>query len=246
LTTSTPSSRRGDAGADAGAEGAAALADRLGHTFADIGLLQHALAHRSWCGEQEGGAPSNERLEFLGDAVLGLVVARYSYELYPHFPEGKLAKVRSAVVNARVLAQVAERLGVGEVLLLGRGEEASGGRTKASILSDAFEAILGAIYLDAGWDAAELLVLRELRDAITRAAKEPDDFDHKSRLQEKAVHDGEGTPRYVVVGSGPDHERAYEAEVFVAGTRLGVGAGRSKKDAEQEAARNAWEGLQNA
>ena len=242
LTTSTPSSRRGDAGA----EGAARLAARLGHDFGDISLLQHALAHRSWCGEQEGGAPSNERLEFLGDAVLGLIVARYSYERYPHFPEGMLAKVRSAVVNARVLAQVAERLGVGEVLLLGRGEETSGGREKASILADAFEAILGAVYLDAGWDAAEILVLRELRDAITRAADEPNDFDHKSRLQEKAVHDGGGTPHYVVVGSGPDHERAYEAEVFVAGTRLGVGVGRSKKDAEQEAARNAWEGLQNA
>jgi ribonuclease III len=242
LTTSTPSSRRGDAGA----EGAAELAERLGHTFSDISLLQHALAHRSWCGEQEGGAPSNERLEFLGDAVLGLIVARYSYERYPHFPEGMLAKVRSAVVNARVLAQVAERLDVGEVLLLGRGEETSGGRQKASILADAFEAILGAVYLDAGWDAAEILVLRELRDAITRAANEPDDFDHKSRLQEKAVHDGEGTPRYVVVGSGPDHDRSYQAEVFVAGTRLGVGMGRSKKDAEQEAARNAWEGLQNA
>ena len=234
---STPSSRRGDAGA----EGAAELADRLGHTFSDISLLQHALAHRSWCGEQEGGAPSNERLEFLGDAVLGLVVANDCYARYPTFPEGKLAKVRSAVVNARVLAQVAERLGVGDVLLLGRGEETSGGRLKASILADAFEAILGAIYLDAGWDAAELLVLRELRDAITRAAAEPDDFDHKSRLQEKAVRDGEGTPRYVVVGSGPDHDRAYVAEVFVAGTRLGEGAGRSKKDAEQEAARNAWE-----
>jgi ribonuclease-3 len=235
---STPSSRRGDAGA----AGAAELAERLGHTFRDISLLQHALAHRSWCGEQEGGAPSNERLEFLGDAVLGLVVARYSYEEYPHFPEGQLAKVRSAVVNARVLAQVAERLGVGDVLLLGRGEESSGGRSKASILADAFEAILGAIYLDAGWDAAELLVLRELRDAITHAGQEPDDFDHKSRLQEKAVRNGEGTPRYVIVGSGPDHDRAYVAEVFVAGERIGVGQGRSKKDAEQEAARNAWEG----
>jgi ribonuclease-3 len=242
LTTSTPSSRAGDAGA----EGAAALAERLGHTFGDIGLLQHALAHRSWCGEQEGGAPSNERLEFLGDAVLGLVVARYSYEKYPHFPEGMLAKVRSAVVNARVLAQVAEHLGIGDVLLLGRGEEASGGRSKASILADAFEAVLGAVYLDAGWDAAELLILRELRDAITRAGAEPDDFDHKSRLQERAVHDGSGTPRYVVVGSGPDHDRAYVAEVFVGGTLCGAGEGRSKKDAEQEAARTAWEALTDA
>jgi ribonuclease III len=222
------------------------LAERLGHTFDDISLLQHALAHRSWCGEQEGGAPSNERLEFLGDAILGLVVARYSFERYPDFPEGMLAKVRSAVVNARVLAQVAEGLGVGEVLLLGRGEEASGGRSKASILADAFEAILGAVYLDAGWDAAETLILRELSEAISRAGAEPDDFDHKSRLQERAVHRGQGTPRYVVVGSGPDHDRAYLAEVFVAGTCVGTGVGRSKKDAEQEAARSAWEGLSDA
>jgi ribonuclease III len=238
LTTSTPSSRRGD--------GPAALADRLGHTFDDISLLEHALAHRSWCGEQDGGAPSNERLEFLGDAVLGLVVAQYSYERYPYFPEGMLAKVRSAVVNARVLAQVAEGLGVGDELLLGKGEEASGGRGKASILADAFEAILGAVYLDAGWDAAEALILRELSDAISRAGAEPDDFDHKSRLQERAVRNGEGTPRYVVVGSGPDHDRSYVAEVFVAGALVGEGAGRSKKDAEQAAARNAWEALLNA
>ncbi len=242
MTTSTPSSR----GVEAGAEGAANLAERLGHTFGDLSLLQHALAHRSWCGEQEGGAPSNERLEFLGDAVLGLVVAGYTYDRYPHFPEGKLAKVRSAVVNARVLAQVAAGLGVGEVLLLGRGEEGSGGRTKASILADAFEAILGAVYLDAGWDAAQQLVLRELGSAIERAGEEPDDFDHKSRLQEKAVRDGEGTPRYVVVGSGPDHDRAYVAEVYLGGTCWGTGEGRSKKDAEQEAARAAWEELTGA
>jgi ribonuclease III len=242
LTTSTPSSR----GVDPGAEGAAALAERLGHSFADLSLLQHALAHRSWCGEQEGGAPSNERLEFLGDAVLGLIVAGYTFERFPDFAEGKLAKVRSAVVNARVLAQVAARLGVGEVLLLGRGEEGSGGRAKASILADAFEAILGSVYLDAGWGASRELVLRELGDAIERAGEEPDDFDHKSRLQEKAVRDGEGTPRYVVVGSGPDHDRVYAAEVFLGGTRWGSGEGRSKKDAEQEAARAAWEGLTSA
>jgi ribonuclease-3 len=242
LTTSTPSSRR----VDAGAEGAAALAERLGHTFGDLSLLQHALAHRSWCGEQDGGAPSNERLEFLGDAVLGLVVARYTYDRYPEFPEGKLAKVRSAVVNARVLAQVAGRLGVGEVLLLGRGEEGSGGRAKASILADAFEAVLGAVYLDAGWEAVQTLVLRELGDAIARAGEEPDDFDHKSRLQERAVRDGEGTPRYIVEGSGPDHDRAYVATVFLGGTMWGTGEGRSKKDAEQEAARAAWEELNGA
>ena len=238
LTTSTPSSSRDDAGA--GAAGAAVLAARLGHSFGDLSLLEHALAHRSWCGEQEGGAPSNERLEFLGDAVLGLVVAEYCFERYPEFPEGKLAKVRSAVVNARVLAMVAGRLGVGDVLLLGRGEEGSGGRLKASILSDAFEAVLGAVYLDAGWDAARAVVLRELGAAIAKAGEEPDDFDHKSRLQEKAVRDGDGTPRYVVAGSGPDHDRAYTAEVFLGGKSWGTGTGRSKKDAEQQAARAAW------
>ncbi len=208
--------------------------------------MQHALAHRSWCGEQEGGAPSNERLEFLGDAVLGLIVAGYTYDHFPDFAEGKLAKVRSAVVNARVLAEVAGRLGVGEVLLLGRGEEGSGGRSKASILADAFEAVLGAVYLDAGWEAAQQLVLRELGEAIERAGQEPDDFDHKSRLQEKAVRDGDGTPRYVVVGSGPDHDRAYVAEVFLGGTLWGTGVGRSKKDAEQQAARAAWEEITGA
>jgi len=242
LTTSTPSSRR----VEAGAEGAAALAERLGHTFGDLSLLQQALAHRSWCGEQEGGAPSNERLEFLGDAVLGLVVAGHTYERFPEFPEGKLAKVRSAVVNARVLAQVADKLGVGDVLLLGKGEESSGGRKKASILADAFEAVLGAVYLEAGWSAVQGLVLRELGDAIERAGEEPDDFDHKSRLQEKAVRDGEGTPRYVVAGSGPDHDRVYVAQVFLGGSCLGTGEGRSKKDAEQEAAKAAWEVLHSA
>jgi len=242
LTTSTPSSRR----VEAGAEGAAALAERLGHAFSDLTLLQQALAHRSWCGEQEGGAPSNERLEFLGDAVLGLVVAGYTYERFPEFAEGKLAKVRSAVVNARVLAQVAARLGMGDVLLLGKGEEGSGGREKASILADAFEAVLGAVYLDAGWAAAQGFVLRELGSAIERAGEEPDDFDHKSRLQEKAVRDGEGTPRYIVVGSGPDHDRAYVAQVFLGGTCMGTGEGRSKKDAEQEAAKAAWEVLHGA
>lgn len=225
---------------DAVAERAAALGMRLGHRFADPGLLRQALSHRSWCGEQEG-VPSNERLEFLGDAVLGLVVAEHSYHRFPDFPEGKLAKLRAAVVNARVLATVAVELGIGEVLLLGKGEEASGGRTKASILADALEAVIGAVYLDAGWAAAQPLVLRLLGERIERAAAEPDVFDHKSRLQELTVRRGEGTPHYVVQGSGPDHDRHYVAEVFVNGARRGTGEGTSKKDAEQEAARTAWQ-----
>jgi ribonuclease III len=226
-------------GVDHGAE---ALALRLGHSFGQPELLHRALAHRSWCGEQDG-EPSNERLEFLGDAVLGLVVAEHSYHQFPDFPEGTLAKLRAAVVNSRVLAEVAEELGIGDVLLLGRGEEASGGRTKASILADSLEAVIGAVYLDAGWDAAGPLVLRLLGDRIERAAAEPDDFDHKSRLQELTVRQGEGTPQYEVRGSGPDHDRHYVAEVFVSGELRGSGEGSSKKDAEQEAARNAWREL---
>lgn len=214
----------------------------IGHRFGDSTLLHQALSHRSWCGEQ-GNAPSNERLEFLGDAVLGLVVAEHTYRHHSEFPEGKLAKVRSAVVNARALAAVAKNLGIGEGLLLGKGEEATGGRGKPSILADALEAVIGAVYIDAGWGAAESLVLRLLGDRIARAAVEPDDFDVKSRLQELTVRRGEGTPRYVVEGSGPDHNRHYVAEAFVAGVKLGTGEGSSKKDAEQEAARVAWREL---
>jgi ribonuclease-3 len=226
-------------------DGAAGLAARLGHRFADPSLLHQALSHRSWCREQDD-APSNERLEFLGDAVLGLVVAEHSYHRFSDFPEGKLAKIRAAVVNARVLADVAEVLGIGDVLLLGKGEEASGGRTKASILADALEAVIGAVYLDADWAGAQPLVLRLLGERIDHAAADPDDFDHKGRLQELTVRRGEGMPRYVVGGSGPEHGRQYEAEVYVNGVLRGTGKGTSKKDAEQEAARTAWQELHDA
>jgi ribonuclease III len=219
------------------------LADRLELRFTDRGLLRQALAHRSWCGEQEIQMPSNERLEFLGDAVLGLVVAEHTFIDYPSFAEGKLAKIRSAVVNSRVLAEIAEELGIGQVLALGKGEESSGGRTKASILADALEAVLGAVYLDAGWSPTRSLILRLLGDRIARAAAEPDDFDHKSRLQEFTVRSGVGLPRYAVQGSGPDHDRQYDAEVYIGGIQRGAGHGTSKKDAEQSAALQAWHEL---
>ncbi len=239
-TTSWRNSGRADAGLVGSVDHRAdLLARRLGRRFSDPTLLFRALSHRSWCGEQDG-ALSNERLEFLGDAVLGLVVAQHSYLAYPEFPEGKLAKVRSAVVNSKVLAEMAEDLGIGEVLLLGKGEEASGGRSKVSILADALEAVIGAVYLDAGWAETGSFVLALLGDRIERAAHEPDDFDHKSRLQELTVRNGAGPPRYSVTGSGPDHDRHYVAEVSVGGTSWGVGQGTSKKDAEQDAARQAW------
>jgi len=251
-TTSWPGSTPTDPSSDdPGATGPASsaedpgrLAERLGYRFEDLGLLRQALSHRSWCGEQ-GQPESNERLEFLGDAVLGLVVAEHSYAAFPGLPEGQLAKIRSAVVNARILAEIANELSLGDNLMLGRGEEASGGRTKVSILADAMEAVIGAVYLDGGWGPARSLVLRLLEQRIAEVADAPDGFDHKSRLQELTVHRGAGQPRYVLQGSGPDHERRYRAEVLVGGVRYGIGEGTSKKDAEQNAARQAYEALQS-
>lgn len=216
--------------------------DLIGHRFADPSLFEQALSHRSWCAEQ-GGLSSNERLEFLGDAVLGLVVAEHTYRTHPDLPEGVLAKVRASVVNTRVLAEVAGELGIGALLRLGRGEDLSGGRRKESILADAAEAVIGAIYLDGGVEDARRFILDQLEDRIEAAIVEPGESDHKSRLQEATVRLGRGVPRYEVNGRGPDHARRYVATVYVAGDHLGIGEGRSKKDAEQEAARLACDAL---
>ena len=218
------------------------LVGRLGFEFDDPGLLNQALSHRSWCAEA-GGMPSNERLEFLGDAVLGLVVAEHCYRSYPELPEGSLAKVRAAVVNTNVLAEVAGELGLGRAVRLGRGEDASGGRQKASILANSVEAVIGAVYLDQGWDAAASLVLRLLGRRIADAAAGPGAEDFKTRLQELVIRRAGELPRYEVDGAGPDHARRYTASVFVSGAAAGRGEGRSKKDAEQAAARAAWQTL---
>ncbi|MDE3087494.1 MAG: ribonuclease III, partial [Acidobacteriota bacterium] len=214
----------------------------LGFEFSDAELLVQALSHRSWCAEA-GGMPSNERLEFLGDAVLGLVVAEHTYRAYPELPEGSLAKVRAAVVNTHVLAEVAVDLDLGEMVLLGRGEAASGGRHKASILANSMEALIGAVYLDQGWEAAAGLVLRLLGPRIAEAAAGPGAEDFKTRLQELVIRRAGELPRYEVDGAGPDHARRYTAAVFVGGRPAGRGEGRSKKDAEQAAARQAWQSL---
>lgn len=212
---------------------------RLGRVFDDPSLLVQAVSHRSWCSEVSG-QPSNERLEFLGDAVLGLIVADHCFRTYPAWAEGDMAQVRAAVVNTNVLAEVAAELSLGEAIRLGRGEATSGGRGKASILADSCEAVIGAIYLDGGWDAAQKFVLEHLGSRISAAAAGPGSDDHKTRLQELVVHMHGHAPRYEVVGSGPDHDRRFTANVFVAGEHVGIGVGRSKKDAEQAAARAAW------
>ena len=210
----------------------------FGYSFVDPRLLELALSHRSWCAER-GGSESNERLEYLGDAVLGLIVADFSFHSFPGMSDGELSKLRASVVNATVLADVARTTGLGEKILLGKGEDLSGGRDKDSILSDVTEAVIGAIYCDGGWSAARSVVLHLLGDRITDARVEPGVSDHKSRLQEVAVQLGHGVPTYEVEGFGPDHARRYVAKVHVAGRCLGSGEGRSKKDAEQAAARAA-------
>jgi ribonuclease-3 len=222
------------------------LADRIGWTFADVELLERSLAHRSWCSEHADDVASNERLEFLGDAVLGLVVTDHIFRTYPDLPEGELAKVRATVVSAAALAEVAVELDLGDALLLGKGEDASGGREKPSILADATEAVIGAVYLDGGWPAASDLVLGLLGDRIAEAAAGPGGQDYKTRLQELAARELESLPTYAVVDDGPDHAKRFFATVHIDGLARGKGEGRSKKQAEQAAARVAWESLRAA
>jgi ribonuclease-3 len=218
------------------------LASRLGWEVRDKELLAQALSHRSWCSENLGRQP-NERLEFLGDAVLGLVVADYLYRNYPELSEGEMAKARAAVVNTASLAAVAGELELGEALLLGKGEDATGGRRKPSILADSLEAVIGAVYLDAGYPAAEAVVLRLFSDRAREAASGPGEDDYKTRLQELCAQANEELPTYRLSSTGPDHAKVFRAEVFVAGRLAGAGVGRSKKEAEQMAARQAWGSL---
>ncbi len=217
----------------------AGLADRLGWKVGNQELFARALAHRSWCAEHPGREP-NERLEFLGDAVLGLVVTDYLYRTYHDLPEGELAKARAAVVNSASLASTARELQLGHALFLGKGEDSSGGRLKLSILADAMEALIGAIYLDAGYAVVKEIVLELLGERLREAARGPGDEDYKTRLQELCAQTYDELPLYRIADSGPDHAKVFQAEVVVRSRSLGRGAGRSKKQAEQMAARYAW------
>ncbi len=215
-----------------------ALAERIGHAFEDLSLLELAMRHRSWCSEN-GSVESNERLEFLGDAVLGLVVTDRLFHSMPDAPEGILARLRAELVNGRTLSEVARGIDLGPTLLLGRGEQSTGGADKASILADALEALIGAVYLDAGMEAARSVVLGLLAGTLT--VVETGEFsDYKSRLQELAAASGVGPPSYDVSETGPDHSKEFTATVELAGAPRGTGAGRSKKEAEQAAAEMAW------
>jgi len=182
-------------------------------------------------------------LEFLGDAVLGVIVTDHIYRAFPELPEGELAKVRAAVVSAAALAEVAAALQLGDALLLGKGEAGSGGREKPSILADALEAVLGAVYLVGGWDAAQLVIMDLLGDRILSASEGPGGQDYKTRLQELVARHFPELPRYAIRDEGPDHAKQFFAEVRVDGILRGTGEGRSKKQAEAAAARAAWEVL---
>lgn len=214
----------------------------------DEPLLTLALTHRSYAYEN-GGLPTNERLEFLGDSVLGLTVTERLYTAHPGRSEGELAKIRASVVNMHALAEVARDLGdggLGAHLLLGKGEEMTGGRDKASILADGMESLLGAVHLQHGIDTAREVVLRLFADLLERGPKLGAGLDWKTSLQELTAERGDGVPAYEISSTGPDHDKEFTATVVVAGAPLGVGVGRSKKEAEQKAASTAWKALTDA
>lgn len=205
----------------------------------DSETLRLALTHRSYSYEN-GGIPTNERVEFLGDSILGFSVAEYLYKKYPDLPEGDLAKRRAAIVSTRALAIIARDLGVGEHIFLGRGEAQSNGANKASILADTMEALIGATYLVQGMDAARALVLRFVTPLLEDVRLLGAATDWKTVIQEEVAAKKLGDMRYQVSGSGPDHARTYEATLVISDEPYGSGHGPSKKEAEQEAARNSW------
>jgi ribonuclease-3 len=221
------------------------LEQRIGYRFRDVGLLEHALTHKSKAHEDAtGGVVDNESLEFLGDAVLGFVVADLLYREFPHFQEGQKSKAKAALVSTAALAELAQRIGLGAYLLLGRGEEKTGGRQKQALLADGCEAVIAAVYLDGGVDAARNFILGELRDEIEHV-RSPDFLrDFKSALQERLQADGRPLPEYEVTAErGPDHDKRFHVTVRASGVVLAESEGRTKKEAEQVAARHALAAL---
>lgn len=217
------------------------LEEALGCRFENPAALEAALVHRSYVAEHPD-AEANERMEFLGDAVLQLIVTAYLFEHHPDLSEGEMAKVRAGLVNGRELAAVAREIGLGRHLKLGRGEEASGGRDKESILADALEAVIAAVYLEMGIEPARRFVLERWAQRVEDRVAAPGRRDYKTRLQEILAAGGR-RPVYRVVERGPDHDKLFTATVEVRGETVGRGTGRSKKEAEQAAAAEALEAL---
>ncbi len=218
--------------------------ERLGVSI-DAGTLRLALTHRSFAYEQ-GGIPTNERLEFLGDSVLGLSVTEALYRDNPDLPEGELAKRRSSVVSTRALADIARQLGLGQHILLGQGEKLTNGWDKSSILADTMEAVIGATYLSNGIEVARGMVMRLIGPVLADSAAMGAGTDWKTNIQEIAAARRMGTIDYKVSGFGPDHDRRFEAILTIGGDSFGAGSGHSKKEAEQEAASASWKLLRDA
>lgn len=222
------------------------LQRNLNYKFKDDKILKTALTHSSYVNENKLKAiDSNERLEFLGDAILGLVVSEHLYHKYPLYPEGKLTKLRAKIVCEQSLAYVAKKFKVGGYLLLGKGEEATGGRDRESILADTMEAIIGAVYLDSNYDHVKRVMLDKFGKDVEKAASEGILFmDYKTELQEKIQKNGNSKIEYIVSREeGPDHGKIFYIDVYVEDKRLGAGKGRNKKEAEQHAAEDALERL---
>ena len=216
------------------------LARRLGVEFRDLSLLQQALTHTSFANESKEDIVHNERLEFLGDAVLELASSTYLYTHFPEMPEGQLTKTRASIVCSATLARLAAGLQLGDYLLLGHGEEMGGGRTRQTNLEDTFESVIGAVYLDQGWEPARDYVMRQLMPEFEKAAHGTILKDYKTILQEKVYRkEGQSVAYELVDESGPDHDKSFTVQVCITGRVMGRGTGHSKKEAEQQAAREA-------
>lgn len=217
------------------------LEEKIGYKFNNINLLKNALTHSSFANEVRNGYTSNERLEFLGDSVLSVIVSDYIYKQFPDMPEGDLTRMRAALVCEKTLCEFSREIGMGEFLLLGKGEDRCGGRDRDSILADAFEAVLAAIYLDGGMEAARChvmrFVLRELAHEESDAVK-----DYKTALQQIVQRNPEENVNYILTGeTGPDHDKRFTVEVHLNSNVIGTGCGKNKKQAEQMAAKQALE-----
>ncbi len=224
----------------------AALQARIGCSFVNLQLLERALIHKSYANETKL-AHHNERLEFLGDAVLNLVVSEYLIKTYPDSSEGDLSRLRASIVSEPALASVAREIGIGEFLLLGRGEEQTGGRNKDSLLADSVEAVIAAIYLDSGMDTVVAFILRFFEGLIRKGSASREILDYKTELQEVCQERLKLLPEYRVVSeSGPDHQKQFTVELTIKGEVFGRGEGRSKKEAEQRAAKEALGKLRSA
>ncbi len=221
------------------------LENKINYNFKDKSIVLTAITHSSYANEKKAKKLKyNERIEFLGDSVLSLTISEHLYKMYPDLPEGELTVTRSKIVCESSLSKCASQIGLGEILLLGKGEELSGGRQKSSILSDAFEALIGAVYLDGGFETARDFIMRSMESIIKSSMQGKLFYDYKTQLQERVQQKGDQQITYIIIDeAGPDHNKTFVAEIRINNAVFGQGTGHSKKEAEQNAARDALDKL---